>query len=93
MGDLVQVVHSTGAYVKARNTVSYIGRIVGYNNELGKWEVQCRTLAQPFSSLTYPSSLNPVVLSVCLYYSVVTILTPLVVHGQPGVSELMYDFV
>ena len=41
MGDLVQVFHGTGAYVEARNTVSYIGRIVGYNNELGKWEVQC----------------------------------------------------
>ena len=41
VGDLVQVFHGTGAYVEGRNTVSYIGRIVGYSNELGKWEVHC----------------------------------------------------
>ena len=41
VGDLVQVFHGTGAYVEGRNTVSYIGRIVGYNNGLGKWEVHC----------------------------------------------------
>jgi hypothetical protein len=39
VGDLVQVFHGTGAYVKGRKTVSYIGRIVGYNKELDKWEV------------------------------------------------------
>ena len=39
VGDLVQVFHGTGAYVEGRNTVSYIGRIVGYTNELSKWEV------------------------------------------------------
>jgi hypothetical protein len=38
-GDLVQVYHGTGAYVKARNAVAYIGKIVGYNETLGKWEV------------------------------------------------------
>ena len=41
VGDLVQVFHGTGAYVEGRNTVSYIGRIVGYNEALGKWEVNC----------------------------------------------------
>ena len=37
-GDLVQVFHGTGAYVEGRKTVAYIGRIVGYNEALGKWE-------------------------------------------------------
>ncbi len=38
-GDLVHVFHGTGAYVEGRKTVAYIGRIVGYNEALGKWEV------------------------------------------------------
>jgi hypothetical protein len=38
-GDLVHVFQGTAAYVKARNTVAFIGRIVGYNDEDAKWEV------------------------------------------------------
>jgi hypothetical protein len=38
-GDLVQVCHGTGAYVKGPKTVAYMGRIEGYNEALGKWEV------------------------------------------------------
>jgi hypothetical protein len=39
VGDLVHVFQGTAAYVKARNTVAFIGRIVGYNDEDAKWEV------------------------------------------------------
>ncbi len=40
VGDLVHVFQGTAAYVRGRNTVAFIGRIVGYNTETGKWEVQ-----------------------------------------------------
>ena len=39
VGDLVHVFQGTAAYVRGRNTVAFIGRIVGYNTEAGKWEV------------------------------------------------------
>ncbi len=38
-GDLVQVFNGTAPNVRAARTVAYIGRIVGYNDDLGKWEV------------------------------------------------------
>jgi hypothetical protein len=40
VGDVVQVFQGTGAYVVGRKTIAYIGRIVGYNECEGKWEVQ-----------------------------------------------------
>jgi hypothetical protein len=40
VGDLVDVFQGTAAYVRGRNTVAFVGRIVGYNTEAGKWEVQ-----------------------------------------------------
>ncbi len=46
IGDLVQVFHGTGAYVEGRKTVAYIGRIVGYNEALGKWEVDFEPLSE-----------------------------------------------
>ena len=39
VGDLVHVFQGTVAYVRGRNTAAFIGRIVGYNTEAGKWEV------------------------------------------------------
>ena len=39
-GDLVHVFQGTAAYVRGPNTIAFIGRIVGYNTEAGKWEVQ-----------------------------------------------------
>ena len=39
IGDLVHVFQGTAGYVKARNTVAFIGRIVGHNKEDAKWEV------------------------------------------------------
>ena len=39
VGDLVQVFEGTH-YVRGRKTIAYIGRIVGYNECEGKWEVQ-----------------------------------------------------
>ena len=47
VGDLVQVFQGTAAYVRGRNTVAFVGRIVGYNEEAGKWEVHPKTLPQP----------------------------------------------
>ncbi len=46
-GDLVQVFHGTGAYVEGRKTVAYIGRIAGYNEALGKWEVLVHLFPPP----------------------------------------------
>ena len=40
VGDLVHVFQGTAAYVRGRNTVAFIGRVVGYNELDGKWEVQ-----------------------------------------------------
>jgi hypothetical protein len=40
VGDLVHVFQGTTAYVKGRNTVAFIGRIVGYNDDKSKWEVK-----------------------------------------------------
>ena len=40
VGDLVHVFQGTAAYVRGRNSVAYIGRIAGYNDSAGKWEVQ-----------------------------------------------------
>ena len=39
VGDIVHVFQGTAAYVRGRNTVAFIGRIVGYNTEANKWEV------------------------------------------------------
>ncbi len=39
VGDLVHVFQGTAAYVRGRNTVAFIGRIVGYNEDAAKWEV------------------------------------------------------
>ena len=39
-GDLVHVFQGTAAYVRGRNTVAFIGRVVGYNYADAKWEVQ-----------------------------------------------------
>ena len=39
VGDLVHVFQGTAAYVKGRNTVAFIGRVVGYNEGDAKWEV------------------------------------------------------
>ncbi len=38
-GDLVHVFQGTAAYVRGRNTVSFIGSVVGYNDAEAKWEV------------------------------------------------------
>ena len=46
VGDLVHVFQGTGPNVRGRNTVAYIGRIVGFNEAAGKWEVQSR--GRPF---------------------------------------------
>ena len=40
VGDLVHVFQGTAAYVRGRNTVAFIGRVVGYNEGDAKWEVQ-----------------------------------------------------
>jgi hypothetical protein len=40
VGDLVHVFQGTAAYVRGRNTVVFIGRVVGYNEGDAKWEVQ-----------------------------------------------------
>ena len=40
VGDLVHVFQGTAAYVRGRNTVAFIGRVVGYNELDGKREVQ-----------------------------------------------------
>jgi hypothetical protein len=40
VGDLVHVFQGTAAYVRGRNTVAFIGRVVGYNELDGKWEIQ-----------------------------------------------------
>ncbi len=42
VGDLVHVFQGTTAYVKARNTVAFIGRIVGYNDDKAMWEVKAQ---------------------------------------------------
>jgi len=39
VGDLVQVFNGTAPNVRAGRTLAYVGRIVGYNNDLDKWEV------------------------------------------------------
>ncbi len=35
----MHVFQGTAAYVRGRNTVAFIGRIVRYNNDTAKWEV------------------------------------------------------
>ncbi len=40
VGDLVHVFQGTAAYVRSRNTVAFIGRVVGYNERDAKWKVQ-----------------------------------------------------
>ena len=40
VGDIVHVFQGTAAYVRGHNTVSLIGRVVGYNELDRKWEVQ-----------------------------------------------------
>ncbi len=49
VGDLVQVFNGTEPNVRAARTVAYVGIIVGYNNEFGKWEVHFITLITPSS--------------------------------------------
>ena len=39
VGDLVQVFNGTAPNVRAGRTLAYVGRIVGYNDDLDKWEV------------------------------------------------------
>jgi hypothetical protein len=39
IGDVVQVFNGTGSNVRASRTVAYVGRIVGYNKNIMKWEV------------------------------------------------------
>jgi hypothetical protein len=47
VGDLVHVFQGTAAYVRGRNTVAFIGRVVGYNERDAKWEVQPKLLTYP----------------------------------------------
>ena len=49
VGDLVQVFNGTAPNVRADRTLAYVGRIVGYNDVFGKWEVQFITFIQPSS--------------------------------------------
>jgi hypothetical protein len=49
VGDLVQVFNGTAPNVRADRTLAYVGRIVGYNDGFGKWEVQFITFIQPSS--------------------------------------------
>jgi hypothetical protein len=42
VGDLLHVFQGTRPNVRGRNTVAYIGRIVGFNEGAAKWEVQSR---------------------------------------------------
>jgi hypothetical protein len=56
VGDLVQVFNGTAPNVRAARTVAYIGRIVGYNDDLGKWEVH----SYPNVILTLTLTLIPI---------------------------------
>jgi hypothetical protein len=47
VGDLVQVFNGTAPNVRAGRTVAYVGRIVGYNNDLDKWEVHSYPSPKP----------------------------------------------
>ena len=48
VGDLVQVFQGTGHHVVGRKAISYIGRIVGYNESEGKWVVRKRLTQNNF---------------------------------------------
>ena len=39
VGDIVNVFQGTGAYVRGRNTIAFIGTIVGFDATDGKWLV------------------------------------------------------
>jgi hypothetical protein len=49
VGDLVQVFNGTAPNVRADRTLAYVGRIVGYNDGCGKWEVQFINFIKPSS--------------------------------------------
>lgn len=49
VGDLVQVFNGTAPNVRAGRTLAYVGRIVGYNNDLEKWEVHSNPKPNPYA--------------------------------------------
>jgi hypothetical protein len=50
IGDLVQVFNGTAPNVRAGRTLAYVGRIVGYNNDLDKWEVHSNPKPNPYAN-------------------------------------------
>ena len=59
VGDLVHVFQGTAAYARGRNSVAYIGRIAGYNDSAGKWEVQPNPMSEfrhDYAKKTTPSN-------------------------------------
>jgi hypothetical protein len=58
----VHVFQGTAAYVRGRNTVAFIGRIVGYNEDAAKWEVHLTPTPTLTLILTQATFHNVVVL-------------------------------